>query len=193
MTRARARRAAAVGALCLLSTVPALGCGDGRPEFCDRLQDVSSLRSLRTAIDRGDLTTARDEARRLREVADDAPPEVRTEFRSLAAAVADVVELLAVERSPVARGPGSGAGTTSTTAPDGTAGGPAGADPGTGSSAPTTPGTPTTAAPGGAGAAEPAEVERRREQLNRRLGELGDDGSAVTAWAADTCGVDLGA
>ncbi|MFZ4519429.1 MAG: hypothetical protein ACOYOP_13645, partial [Microthrixaceae bacterium] len=89
---------------------------------------------------------------------------------------------------PVTRGPGSGASPTSTT-PSSTPGGPTDPAAGTGSTAP----PPTTAAPSGAGAAEPAEVERRREQLNRRLGELGDDGSAVTAWAADTCGVNLGA
>lgn len=166
--------AAVVGTLCLLSAgASTIGCGDGRPDFCDQLQEVSSLRSLRTAIEQGDLSTARSEARRLREVADDAPPEVRSRFRALAGAVTDVVELLSAEQAPVTRGPGSGVEGTPP-----------------GDRAPTTDGGPT-AGPAPEAGSEPAEVERRREQLNRRLGELGDDGSAVTAWAAETCGIDL--
>lgn len=179
MSRRTSRLVAVVGALCLLSaTAPTLGCGDGRPAFCDQLQEVSSLRSLRTAIEQGDLSDARAEARRLREVADDAPPEVRSRFRALAGAVNDLVELLAAERTPVARGPGSGTGTgtPSTTV---TAGGDVATS------------GPNSGVDAGTSSAEPAEVERRREQLNRRLGELGDDSSAVTAWAAETCGVDL--
>lgn len=37
----------------------------------------------------------------------------------------------------------------------------------------------------------PADVERRREELNRRLGQLSATGSRIENWASRTCGITL--
>jgi len=91
--------------------------------------------------------TALAEARRLRDLAAEAPPEIRADFRALAEAVVDIVGLLEDERA----------------ASDGTGGG----------------------SPG------PAEVERRREQLNDRLGQLDRRSLRVATWSSRECGLDL--
>ena len=56
------------------------------------------------------------------------------------------------------------------------------------------PGVTTTTAGDGPAAppsADAADVERRREDLNRRLGELSGTSSRVEDWASRTCGITL--
>ena len=144
MSRGRRRAALVVATLAVL--VP-IACGDGTPAFCTSLAEVSDLDALAGALEEDDLRTALAEARRLRDLAAEAPPELRADFRALAEAVVDIVGLLEDERA----------------ASDGTGGG----------------------SPG------PAEVERRREQLNDRLGQLDRRSLRVATWSSRECGLDL--
>src|SRR5690606_28248133 len=38
----------------------------------------------------------------------------------------------------------------------------------------------------------PAQIERRREDLNARFGDLDRRATRVSVWAAEECGIDLG-
>ena len=84
--------------------------------------------------------------------------------------MADIVDLLEAEAA---------GGPPGTTPPDADA-------PATGGETATT----ATTVPGGAGV-DPAEVERRREELNERLGELSATSSEVEDWARRNCGIEL--
>ncbi len=130
------------------STSVPLACGDGTPGFCSALEDQAQLDDLATALEDGDLTAADAEARRLRALADEAPEEIRSDFRELADAVIDVVDLLAKDRL-------------------------------------------ASEATGDPDAVNPSEVERRREDLNDRFGELDARSERITTWARRECGIEL--
>ena len=89
------RRAVASLVLAAATLVP-VACGDGTPAFCAPLAEQADLDDLATALEDGDLTAADAEARRLRDLADEAPEEIRSDFRALADAVVDVVDLVLV-------------------------------------------------------------------------------------------------
>jgi hypothetical protein len=165
---ARRRCAGTRAALVAAVLTTALGgCGDGTPAFCQPLAHMSDLDALAGALDADDLDAARAEAQRLRDLADDAPAEIRADFAALANAVVDIVELLEQEQVASAPSPAEGeAGTT-----------PGGVE---------EPGTIDATDIG------PAEVERRREALNARLGDLDRRGTRVSTWAARECGLELG-
>jgi len=84
-----------VGLLGLLGA----GCTDGTPEFCESLRRSADLSALGDALDAGDLDNAAAEARRLADLADEAPPELRADLTELAAAVVDIVDLVGDEAS----------------------------------------------------------------------------------------------
>ena len=139
------RRSAAALMVAATTLVP-LACGDGTPGFCTPLAEHADLDDLATALERGDLTVADAEARRLRDLADEAPEEIRSDFRALADAVVDVVDLLAEDQ-------------LATEATD--------------------------------DAVNPSEVERRREDLNDRFGELDTRSERIRTWARRECGIEL--
>lgn len=169
------RRTTVLTALAILTAGAVLGsaaaaCGDGRPAFCDDLARDGDLGGLTKALSAGELAGAQDEAARLTDLADAAPADIRDQFGALAEAVADIVDLLEVEAA---------GGPPGTVPPDADA--PAGGDQTT---------TTATTVAGGAGG-DPAEVERRREELNERLGELSGTSSDVENWARRNCGIEL--
>lgn len=96
MRRARAL----VGALAL-ATISVGGCSDQRPAFCEPLEESVELDELTEALESGDLELAAAEARRLADLAEQAPTEIRTDLRALTVAVVDIVDLLG-EESPAA-------------------------------------------------------------------------------------------
>lgn len=129
-------------------------CGDGTPSFCAPLEANSDLSALSAALEEGDLETAGAEARRLRDLADEAPEQIRADFRALAEAVVDIVELLEEDRlasEPVEDGGTHGSSTT----------------------------------------VDPGQVERRREELNTRFGDLDGRSERITTWARRECGLEL--
>ena len=140
------RRAVASLVLAAATLVP-VACGDGTPAFCTPLAEQADLDDLATALEDGDLTAADAEARRLRDLADEAPEEIRSDFRALADAVVDVVDLLAQDRAATEAGGGD--------------------------------------------AVNPSEVERRREDLNDRFGELDARSERITTWARRECGLEM--
>ena len=73
-------------------------CSDGTPAFCTPLAEVADLGELSDAIERGDLDVATNEARRLVDLAEDAPPEIRADLTAIGAAVVDLVELVGEEQ-----------------------------------------------------------------------------------------------
>jgi hypothetical protein len=161
----------AVAALLAAAVVGgAVGCSDGRPPFCDDLEEIAPLEELSDALGRGDLDAAAVEAGELADLAGSAPAEIRDQFEALADALVDIVDLLESEQAPRAEGPGTGAGSDAPS-PDGGSG-----DGGDG---------------GDGDAAVPAEVERLREQLDDRLGELSGDSSEASAWTRENCGFSL--
>jgi hypothetical protein len=146
---ATAARRCATGliATVLVATMLA-SCGDGTPPFCDALEDTADLTAISSALEEGDLETARAEAQRLRDLAADAPSEIRADFTALAGAVADIVVLLQRDersRDSSEEGPAVGA----------------------------------------------ADVERSRDELNSRFGDLDRRSTRVSTWAARECGIDL--
>lgn len=145
----RGRRAAAVRLplLALLLTAGSVACGDGTPAFCESLESIADLDSLSQALGDEDLETARAEALRFADLAQDAPAEIRSDLGALADAVTDIVELLEQDSATTTEAGGTGSGAS--------------------------------------------EVERRRDDLNARFGELGERGTRVSTWAAHECGIDL--
>ncbi len=141
-------RRTAAGLMLAAATLVPVACGDGTPGFCTPLAEHADLDDLATALEDGDLTAADAEARRLRDLADEAPEEIRSDFRALADAVVDVVDLLAQDQA-------------------------------------------TADAEGGADAINPSEVERRREDLNERFGELDARSERITTWARRECGLEM--
>jgi hypothetical protein len=162
MTRARGRpgRPAVVVAAGAILSIVLVGCGDGRPAFCDDLARSADLSALSRALEARNLPKAREAAAQFRELADGAPEPVRGDLTDLADSVVDIVGLLGAERT-------SGPAATTT--------------------APGSPGTPSDTPPG-----DPADVERLREDLNRRLAELSATSSRVENWASRECGINLG-
>ena len=145
------RRGAVAGRALLVAPLLGLlvlGCSDGTPEFCGPLSEAAELDALSDALRDGDLTGARAEAERLRDLADGAPSEIRSDLAALGDAVVDIVELLEDEQ-------------LATDADDAT------------------------------GDVSAAQVERQREQLNDRFGELDRRATRVSTWAARECGLDL--
>ena len=81
--------------LAAVIAVGVAGCTDGTPAFCSSLRSEADLRSIGDALDAGDLDVASAErARRLTDLADEAPPELRGDLRALGQAVVDIVDLL---------------------------------------------------------------------------------------------------
>lgn len=80
-------------------TTSVAACTDGTPAFCGPLREQADLVELADALDAGDLDLASAEARRLADLAADAPPEIRSDLQKLADAVVDLVDLLADERA----------------------------------------------------------------------------------------------
>ncbi len=161
------RLAAGLATVVLVVGALATGCGDGRPAFCDDLAKGADLGALTKALDAQDLAAARHAASEFEDLADGAPDDVRSEMQDLASAVTDIVGLLTAER---ASGPTTGNPSTTTTAPG-------------------SPSTTAGASPSTTG--DPADVEQRREALNRRLADLGATSSKVEDWASHTCGITL--
>ncbi len=91
----------AVTTLALVALVGA-GCTDGTPEFCDSLRRSADLSALGDALDAGELDNAAAEARRLADLADEAPPELRSDLTALADAVVDIVDLVGDEAAGTA-------------------------------------------------------------------------------------------
>src|SRR5690606_25421784 len=79
-------------------------CGDGTPAFCAPLAESSDLGTLADALIEDDLPGATAEARRLRDLADTAPTEIRADLAALADAVGDIVELLEQEERAASTG-----------------------------------------------------------------------------------------
>lgn len=142
-------RRALAGISLALALLAVPGCGDGTPAFCAPLADQADLGELGTALEQGDLDVAAAEARRLRDLADEAPEEIRSDFRELGDAVVDIVDLIAEDRR-----------VTEATSSD-------------------------------PDAVNPSEVERRREDLNDRFGELDTRSERITTWARRECGLEL--
>jgi hypothetical protein len=94
-----ARRVALGAALSATLLAPA-ACGDDQPGFCAPFAEVVELEALTTALGAGDLEVARAEARRLDDLADQAPAEIRPDLAALTGAVVDIVELLEAEDPP---------------------------------------------------------------------------------------------
>ena len=140
----------------------AASCGDGTPAFCTPLAETAKLSDLVAALDSGDLENAASEAQRLRDLASEAPPEIRADFTALADAVVDIVRLITDERdSTTSLTPGA------TTVPSGAA-----------------PGSTSTTV-------DPGELERQRNELNNRLGELDRRSDRISSWAQEQCGLEL--
>ncbi len=98
MHRRRPVLAAVSGAIAVL-LVTSTGCSDGTPAFCDSLRANADLAALARALDAGDLEVAAAEARRLSDLAGDAPPEIRADLSALGDAVVEIVDLLGEEAS----------------------------------------------------------------------------------------------
>jgi hypothetical protein len=71
-----------------------VGCTDGTPDFCGSLRANADLEALAEALSAQDLERASAEARRLTDLAQEAPTEVRGDLVALTDAVVDVVDLL---------------------------------------------------------------------------------------------------
>lgn len=83
----------------VLASAGLLGCSDGTPEFCTALRTNADLEALADALSAGDLERAEAEARRLADLSDEAPAEVRSDLTALTEAVVDIVDLLVDEQA----------------------------------------------------------------------------------------------
>lgn len=81
----------------LTATLLSAGCTDGTPAFCSSLRSTADLAALGEALESGDLERAGAEARRLSDLASEAPTEVRADLSALATAVEEIVDLMADE------------------------------------------------------------------------------------------------
>ena len=143
------RRTVSCVVLAAVAATP-IACGDGTPSFCEPLRSSADLKALTTALDGGDLDAAGAEARRLSDLAAEAPPEIRADFRALAESVVDIVELLAEDERVSQPQEGTGEQTV-----------------------------------------DPSNVERRREDLNDRFGDLDRRSERISTWALRECGIKL--
>lgn len=87
-------------AAALLGSTLLGACSDGVPAFCSTLRDNAQLDELSSAIAAGDLERAEAEARRLGDIADQAPPEIRRDLRAIGDAVAGIVQHLVAAEDP---------------------------------------------------------------------------------------------
>ena len=124
----------------MLSTLLA-ACGDGQPAFCSPLSKAADLSGIAAALRSNDLSKASEEAAQLRQLAGEAPPEIRADFIAVADSVREIVDLLATERKD--------------------------------------------------GQVDPGQFERRREDLNKSLGQMGRRSDRITVWTSEQCGIDL--
>jgi hypothetical protein len=85
--------------MAVVVAIGVVGCTDGTPAFCTSLRDNAELGQLADALDAGKLDVASAEARRLQDLAGDAPPEIRADLEALGDAVVQIVDLLADEQS----------------------------------------------------------------------------------------------
>ncbi len=93
-------RARVLATLLLASAVLGVAsCTDGTPSFCAPLRDNAQLGALSEALDAGDLDVASAEARRLADLADEAPADIRADVEALGDAVVQIVDLLADEQA----------------------------------------------------------------------------------------------
>jgi hypothetical protein len=81
----------------LSSVLLMTGCTDGTPAFCSSLRATADLSALGEALESGDLERAGAEARRLSDLAREAPTEIRADLAALATAVEEIVDLMADE------------------------------------------------------------------------------------------------
>lgn len=124
----------------MLSTLLA-ACGDGQPAFCGPLSKAADLSGIAAALRSNDLSKASEEAAQLRQLAGEAPPEIRADFMAVADSVREIVDLLATERKD--------------------------------------------------GQVDPGQFERRREDLNKSLGQMGRRSDRIRVWTSEQCGIDL--
>jgi hypothetical protein len=124
----------------MLSTLLA-ACGDGQPAFCSPLSKAADLSGIAAALRSNDLSNASEEAAQLRQLAGEAPPEIRADFIAVADSVREIVDLLATERKD--------------------------------------------------GQVDPGQFERRREDLNKSLGQMGRRSDRIRVWTSEQCGIDL--
>ena len=124
----------------MLSTLLA-ACGDGQPAFCSPLSKAADLSGIAAALRSNDLSKASEEAAQLRQLAGEAPPEIRADFIAVADSVREIVDLLATERKD--------------------------------------------------GQVDPGQFERRREDLNKSLGQMGRRSDRIRVWTSEQCGIDL--
>ncbi len=106
------RRTAVAVVTILTGALGVNACGDGTPPFCTPLDDSADLSGLTDALDAGDLDRAASEAQRLRDLADEAPSDIRADFTELAQTVVDIVDLLTEDLSASAPTTADGAATT---------------------------------------------------------------------------------
>jgi hypothetical protein len=88
-------------------TAALAACSDGTPAFCEPLQETADLAALTSALEAGDLDKAASEARRLADLAEEAPAEIRADFEALTQGVVDIVDLVAEDRAATAVDPGA--------------------------------------------------------------------------------------
>ncbi|CAB4530354.1 unannotated protein [freshwater metagenome] len=131
------------GALLALVALSGLlaACGDGRPAFCTPLSQAADLGGISAALRAGDIAEAGDEAIQLRELASEAPPEIRADFEEVADSIIEIIDLVASE--------------------------------------------------GEDGQSDPSRFERRREELNTRLGQIDNRSQRISVWATEQCGLEL--
>jgi len=116
-------------------------CGDGQPAFCAPLSKAADMSGISAALRAGDLSEATTEASQLRQLASQAPPEIRADFVAVADSVREIVDLLATERQD--------------------------------------------------GQIDPGQFERRRKDLNKRLGEIDSRSDRIRVWTSEQCGIEL--
>lgn len=73
-------------------------CTDRTEVYCDELAKQADLSALVAALNSKDLPRATDEARKLGELADRAPQEIRVDMQALAQSVLDIVALLKADQ-----------------------------------------------------------------------------------------------
>ncbi|HTN99148.1 MAG TPA: hypothetical protein VL068_00625 [Microthrixaceae bacterium] len=163
-----------------LLAVTVTSCGDGSPAFCKDLTESKMLAGVVAALKEGDLKKATEEAKQLKDLAGDAPTEIRADMTALADGVADIIDLVRRdnEANSVAekqRGKQRDRGQDTAT------------DPGAGVPEDTSGDESVTKTT----IVEPTDVDQRRAELNSRLGTLDKRSENVSNWALEQCGLEL--
>ncbi len=141
-------------------------CSDGTPGFCRDLNSSKQLDGIVAALKKNDLKRADSEARRLKDLAAEAPGEIRTELEALADGVVDIIDLVKRDQDANSVATANSSETGGDDTQDDTS----------------TVNPPST---------EPTDVEQRRNELNFRLGELDKTSDDVSNWALKECGIEL--